>query len=96
MIGPLFKRPPHITDTFHPGRVPGDGELVESLIGAGTRGFRVTVGGLDRRQVAEHDGALLSGLVGQALQDLEERLPSLGKVSRLELSVALERGQPGW
>ncbi|MFF4413414.1 hypothetical protein ACFYY8_12850 [Streptosporangium sp. NPDC001559] len=45
------------------------------------------------RHVAQDDGALFPGLVGQFVQNVKKGLAGLGQVACLELGVAFEGGQ---
>lgn len=89
-VGPGLEGAADVVHAVHAGGVPGDGELVEGLLGVGACGFGVLLGDFDGGQVAEDDGALFGVGVADGLQDAEECGLGLGGLPGLELGVALE------
>ena len=61
---------------------------------ARARGFGTFQGNLDGGKVAEDHAALLALLGGQGLKDGGKGVAGLGEAARLDLRVALERGEP--
>jgi integrase len=94
LLGPGLEGFADVEDAVHAGGIPGDGQLLEGLLGVVARGFRVTLGGFDGGQVSEDDGALL--VVGGRcfVERGGQGLLGLGEMPSLELSVAFERRQP--